>query len=280
MAPALAPAATIGSPQELPGPVQACLAQGTCVVAPWSVFEAGGTAAFFFAEAGAPAYLVRYALWPTSTLSELSSRVELDPETGEAVVVTSRREERLGGAVWLRVAARYSSLDPVHWMTLYLDRVSPDAEPLPRWGSPGDLFPYALDFGLSTADLLAGGAYRELGLGPDLDAGSLQAAQPVVPCLADGCGVSQRLSLVHLSFSASGGDLVLGFDGGDPRARLYAEESRYLNLEGGFDSRRSFLVQAPLPGAAALFGPVVALLGPAHARRRRSPPRAAGGRAR
>jgi hypothetical protein len=100
-------------------------------------------------------------------------------------------------------------------------------------------------------------------------AGDLEAAQPLLPCLADGCAVSQRLDLVRLSFAESGAELVLAFDSADPRALLYREHSRYTDPEGGFDYTRSFLAQAPLPPAFSLFAPAVGLL--AWAARRRTP---------
>jgi hypothetical protein len=254
-------AAASGVPVDWPGPIQACLAGGTCAVSAGSVFEAGGTSAFLFHEGGPLAYLVRYALWPTSGLTDSTSRVEEDPDTGELVVVTARREERFGGAAWLRVQAAYSSAEPVHRVTLYLDRVTPDAEPLPRWGTPGELFPYTLELGLTNSALLAGGAYRAMALDSGYSGGDLEAAQPLLPCLADGCAVAQRLNLVRLTFAEVGADLRLAFNAADPRALLYREHSRYTEVDGGFDSTRSLLAQAPLPAAFALFAPALALLG-------------------
>lgn len=253
-----------------PGAIAACVSDASCTVDPDAAHDNGVMSAFHYTANGQEGYLLRYALHPTSVLHEHASWHDIDPDTGEVTGVHEvLRDEPLSGTLWMKVAAAYPLGGVLHDVTLYLDRVQPDAEPLPRWGSD-ELYPYVLGFSLTTDAMLAGTAGRVMELDDGPSGGDLTAAQPLLPCLADGCGVRQRLNLVFLDYRTVGDELQLGFSDADRRALLYLEESHHGGdgyATGPGESLRAFNVQLPLPAGGWLF--LTAFAGVALRRRRR-----------
>ncbi len=247
-----------------PGAIAACVNDASCTVDPDAAHDNGVMSAFHYAANGQEGYLLRYALHPTSVLHEHALWYDIDADTGEVTGLHEvLRDEPLSGTLWMKVAAAYPLAGALHDVTLYLDRAHPDAEPLPRWGSD-ELYPYALEFSLTTDAMLAGSAGRVMELDAGPSGGDLGAAQPLLPCLADGCGVRQRLNLVFLDYRTVGDELELGFSDADRRALLYLEASHHEGdgyTAGPGESLRAFNVQLPLPAAGWLFGSVLGLIG-------------------
>ncbi len=264
-----AAATTLTAVGPLPGALEACIAAGDCTVAQDSSFELGGIAAFQYLASHGAGYLVRYPVLSSSLAHDSQSFLDtsLDPPLAQHVETLTA----LSGSLWLGVQGRYARSASIHELVLYMDGVQPPEQRLlPRWGG-GELSPTVLHFGLTSDALLASQAYRRLSLDPNTppDEGSLRSAEPMLPCVADGCSVAQSLALIGLGFTAQGEELLLHFVPQDRRSALYSEQTAYNNPDNGFRWRRDYFVQAvPLPAAGlpTLFGMGLCLI-LAHKRR-------------
>ena len=252
--------ATVGP---LPGAVTECLAGGACSIAQDSSFELGGIVAFQYPSPDGDGYLLRYPVLAPSLARD--SQDILDNTQEPPLVQHLASQTVLSGSLWLAVQARYASSAADHGLQLYVDQVQPaEQRLLPRFQLNGPT-PTVLHFGLTSDALLAAQAYRYMLLDPiqSVDEGSLQSAEPLLPCVADGCSVAQSLALIGIGFTAQGEDLVLHFVPQDRRRALYGEEIAYNNADNGFRWRRDYFVQpVPLPGAGVLTLSGVALLLP------------------
>lgn len=248
-----AAAITLASVGPLPGALEVCIAAGDCAVAQESSFDLGGIAAFPYLASNGAGYLVRYPVLSSSLAHDSQSFLDTsqDPPLAQQVETLTA----LSGSLWLGVQGRYARSASIHELVLYTDRVQPaEQRLLPRWGG-GELSPTVLHFGFTNDALLASQAYRHLSLDPNTapDEGSLQSAEPLLPCVADGCSVAQSLALVALGFTAQGEELLLHFVPQDRRSTLYNEQAAYNNPDNGFRWRRNYFVQAvPLPGTGML----------------------------
>jgi hypothetical protein len=248
-----AAATTLAAVGPLPGALEACIAAGDCTVAQDSSFELGGIAAFSYLASNGAGYLVRYPVLSSSFAHDGQGFLDSsqDPLLAQHVETLTA----LSGSLWLGVQGRYARSASIHELVLYVDRVQPaEQRLLPRWGG-GELSPTVLHFGLTSDALLASQAYRRLSLDSNIwpDEGSLQSAEPLLPCVADGCSVAQSLALVGLGFTVQGEELLLHFVAQDRRSTLYSEQTAYNNPDNGFRSRRDYFVQAvPLPGTGML----------------------------
>lgn len=157
--------------------------------------------------------------------------------------------QAFGGYLWMRTGASYDGADTEHAVTLFLDKVSP---------VPGRFLNQSGDLSLfmTSADLLAGGAYRtyaDPGYG-DLGSGSLSGEIPLI-CLADGCQIEAHLNLLQMNYEVSGGQIVMaGFDSSDSRGLVYSQASYDFDGDQDRGRRQDFHVSAvPEPAAAWFF---------------------------
>jgi hypothetical protein len=238
-------AAIIGSPSELPVPIQNCWITGDCFVNPVSNFEMGGIAAFRYLSGDFSGYLFRYSLLPPS--SETFKQDYVDNSQNPPIISHTESNIPLQGSAWLQVAERYNNL-AAGSVVLYLDQVTLDQQPnSPQYGYT------TLNFSLSPDALLATHAYKTLALTDEgfRESGDLIAAEPPVICLATGCSASQEINLIGIRFVETGNELLLKFAPNDLRGKLYGEDRAY---NGGvyseFRSQRDLYVQpVPLPAA-------------------------------
>lgn len=233
---------------ELPGTIQACVMAGDCVVDLDEAYGSGSASAFQMTNpsTGTQDWLMRYALVPPSG--------ERDSEGVQSATY--------GGYLWMQAAAVYSASETEHGVTLFLDKVTPVPKSLgSHSGQDSDLLLF-----MTSADLLAGGAYR---IQADsaysgYDAGTLSGDIPLI-CLAEGCEIEARLNLLQLNYAAFG-EMVLmtGFDASDARGLVYSQSSYYFDsIYGGeppYGTMQTFYITAvPEPGMAWLLG--IGLLG-------------------
>lgn len=235
----------------LPSEIRGCVATGECTVEIASVFERGGASAFAFASAAGPGYLVRYTLASASHATDSSD--QLDTSVEPPLPRHFSQHTPLLGSLWLAVQARYAMAATSRDMVLYFDQVQPAGQRvLPRFLG-NDMFPDVLHFNFSRDALLAGEAHRSLVLDAGVSDGDLQGAETLLPCVADGCSLGQRLALIGFGFHTEGEDLVLQFSPHDARRQVYFEQLAYAATDNGFDKVREYLVQpVPLPGAGGL----------------------------
>lgn len=232
---------------ELPASIQSCITTGSCAVDYSGSYDSGTASAFamFNTSTGKQDWLMRYDLVSPSGQTDIEG------------VQTSA----YGGYLWMQVASSYSAAETEHAVTLFLDKVTPVPDSLP--GQSGDLSLF-----MTTADLLAGGAYRtQADPVPELyyEAGSLSGEVPLI-CLAEGCQINAQLNLVQLNYQSVGpaGIAMMGFDASDMRGLVYSQSASYID-----GATQSFYISAvPEPGAFWLFG--FGLIGVVTAVRRRS----------
>lgn len=190
-------------------------------------------------------------------------RYDLSPPSGQTDI-NGNQTAAYDGYLWMRVQHSYSTAAAMHAVTLYLDKVTP--APTPLFGQDSFFYPeYAdangdLSLFMSTADLLAGRAYRTWldseGQPGGIDAGNLQGELPV-PCLAAGCSVQAEINLVQLQYQMVGTSVQLaGFNPADIRGLLYRQSHGYFNP---YDSSlanntvQTFAISAvPEPSAVAM----------------------------
>jgi len=248
-----AAAITLATAGPLPGAVEACIAARDCSIAQDSSFDLGGIAAFQYLSSDGAGYLVRYALAPSSLAHDSQDFLDTrqDPPLAQHVETLTA----LSGSLWLGVQGRYARNADFHDLQLYVDRAQPaEQRLLPRF-TLSEPPPTVLHFAFSSDALQASQAYRHLLLDSagSVEEGSLQSAEPLLPCLADGCSVAQSLALVGLGFSVQDDDLVLHFVPQDRRQALYSEEIAYSHPDNSFLWRRDYFVQpVPLPAAGVL----------------------------
>lgn len=252
-------AAVLGSSAFLPQSIQSCLDQGDCSVAEDSVFDAQGIAAFNYQEDDFSGYLLRYTLATPSSATDISESVNINPASGSTAPAPEITP--LDGSVWLQVAKRY--VNGSGKVSLYFDQVTPlEKSVVQRLGATND-YPSVLHFQLSADGFTNAGAFERLVLDANgsHESGDLVAAEPLPPCLAQGCSTFQELNLLGIQFVAEDDDLVLQFAGDDKRHKLYTETSAYSgNLGTEYHSREYFISSVPLPGAWLLWLTGVATL--------------------
>lgn len=244
------PAASIAL-SDLPGDIQACVGNAECLLGPnslTSMSDHQGASLFQYAEVNGnditQKFLVRY------TLTD-AYQVSYDTVSPSA------------GYIWLGGNSQYSTAGMNHDFTLYLDQVSP----LPR-----DLAGFSavdgapIHLGLSTADLLAGGAgwsiYAEEWEGFVVHESGTLVTDGVTAdaslCLAGGCGADAMFNTVFLQYLDSGTtlDLLPILNAADTRSILYRQRTYYDDGNGEFWAsyeEQVHSVQAvPIPGAALL----------------------------
>lgn len=238
---------------ELPATIQSCIATGTCAVNYQSAYDSGTASAFsMFEVSGGQSWLMRYNLVPPS---------------GETVI-GGWQNTAYNGYLWMQVANNYSAAETAHSVTLFLDKVTP--VPGPVFGQGSDLFLF-----MTTADLLAGGAYNTLSYisyydDPNfVESGNLSGEVPLI-CLAVGCQTSAQLNLVQLNYQSFGsaGIVMAGFDADDTRGLVYSQSYAYLNGYPPYGTTQSFYITAvPEPETFWMLG--FGLLSVAIAARRR-----------
>lgn len=221
---------------ELPAAIQSCIGAGNCVVGLGDAYNSGSASAFLMIDpaTGKQDWLMRYGL----TLPSGESNSE-GVQTGT-----------YGGYLWMQVAAAYSASETEHAVTLFLDHVTP---------APGSFFGQSGDLSLfmTSADLLAGGAYRiqaDPGYG-DYDVGSLTGEIPV-PCLAEGCRIDAQLNLLQLNYANAGASIVMtGFDASDTRGLVYSQGSFYFDGDPPYGTTQAFYISAvPEPQVSWMVG--------------------------
>lgn len=234
---------------ELPTTIQSCIMAGSCGVNLSSSYQSGTASAFsMFDVSGGQNWLMRYSLVPPS---------------GQTVI-GGAQNTAYSGYLWMQVARNYRAAETEHAVTLFLDKVTP---------VPGGLFNQSGDLSLfmTTADLLAGSAYRtqaDPGYG-DYDAGNLSGEIPLI-CLAEGCQINAQLNLVQLNYQDLGpaGISMTGFDASDTRGMVYSQSSAYFDGEPPYGVTQSFYITAvPEPETFSMLG--VGLMAVAVAARRR-----------
>lgn len=245
------PAASI-TLSDLPGEIQTCVGNAECLLGPnslTSVSDHQGASLFQYHEVDGNGitqkFLVRYTLTN-------AYQVSYDMVTPSS------------GYIWLGGNTQYSTAGPTHDFTLYLDQVSP----LPR-----DLADFSASFGtpiqigLSTTDLLAGGAgwsiYAEESEGFVVHESGTLVTDGVTAdsslCLAGGCGADAMFNTVFLQFLDSGAtlDLLPILNAADTRSTLYRQRTYYDDgneeFWASYEEQVHSVQAVPIPGAALLF---------------------------
>ncbi|MDD2760154.1 MAG: hypothetical protein PHH11_07655 [Methylomonas sp.] len=243
-------AAIIDDISQLPLPVQNCALAGNCLVESISAFDNGGIAAFRYQSADFSGYLFRYSVLPPSQASDVEEGFDYSQDPPATQHHSTNIP--LAGTLWVKAAESYSALAASHEIVMYLDRATPSQQVvIPRWADE-NLYPTTLNFEFSTASLSASSANRYLALTYDGDrsSGDLVGNEALVPCLAEGCSVNQRLNLIGMAFVQVGNQLVLQFASDDTRSMLYSEAIAYNDVTYGFLHQRDWYVQpVPLPAA-------------------------------
>ncbi len=224
---------------EMPATIQSCW-NTTCSVNTTSSYSSASVSAFqinrFNGNSQEQDWLVRYTLAPPS--SQYNSNI---PQT-----------DALSGYLWLLANNSYSASESAHPLTLYLDKVTPT--PFSMYGQSGDL-----SLAMTTADLVAGSAYRTWGIdynNNSYTSGDLTGSVPV-PCLSQGCETGARLNLAQLTYGdfGSNGVWFMGFNAADSRSLVFSQYSSYQDGSNSVNYTQSFDINAvPLPGALGLFG--------------------------
>lgn len=230
-------AAQAVSISELPATIQSCVMAGSCAVNYSGAYDSGTASAFEMVDlpSGKWNWLVRYGLVSPS---------------GQAII-GGGQNTAYSGYLWMQVASNYSAAETAHPVTLFLDKVTP--APSAFIDQSGDLSLF-----MTTADLLAGSAYRtqaDPGYG-DYDAGSLSGEIPLI-CLAEGCQINAQLNLVQLNYQSFGsaGITMTGFDASDTRGLVYSQSSSYFDGEPPYGTTQSFYVAAvPEPATFGMMG--------------------------
>lgn len=210
---ALPLAAKAVSVSELPATIQSCITTGDCVVDYSGSYDSGTASAFAMVDlpSGQWNWLVRYNIISTS---------------GQTVI-GGGQNTAYSGYLWMQVASNYSAAETTHPVTLFLDKITP--VPGSVFGQSGDL-----SYFMSTADLLAGGAYNTtsyVSYEPDgiVSEGGLSGGD-ILLCLAVGCQTSAQVNLLQLNYQSFGsvGIKMTGFDTSDTRGLVYSQSSSYL----------------------------------------------------
>ena len=239
----------------LPQTIQStfCPSSSSCSVFLNSVYSDGKVSAFSY---GSTAY------GSTAADQGLLLRYDLTPPSGQTDI-NGNQTAAYDGYLWMRVQNSYSTATATHAVTLYLDKVTPATTPL--FGQNSYFYPeYAdangdLSLFLTTADLLAGRAYRtwlDSGIQPGgIDAGNLQGELPL-PCLAAGCKVHAEINLVQLQYQLVGTSVQVDINPDDIRGLVYRQSQGYLNPDDSslaYNTVQTFAISAvPEPSVVAL----------------------------
>lgn len=191
---------------ELPTTIQSCIMAVSCGVNYSSSYSSDKVSAFQIYDAsGASDWLMRYELVPPT------GQTHFDEFTG----VT--QSSNFDGYLWMRVKGQYSASESAHPVTLFLDKVNP--VPGSFYGQSGDL-----SLLMTTADLLAGGAYRQTLNSADYgnyDNGSLSGEIPGPPLDSQ---ISAQLNLLQLKYLSVGSSIAMAyFDPSDTRGLVYSQ---------------------------------------------------------
>lgn len=233
-------AAQAVSVSELPATIQSCISAGSCVVDYSGSYNSTTASAFVMVDlpSGKWNWLVRYDLASPSGQTDINGV----------------QSSTYGGYLWMQVANNYSAAETAHPVTLFLDKVTP---------VPGSMFNQSGDLSLlmTTADLLAGGAYRtqaDPGYG-DFNAGNLSGEIPLI-CVAEGCQINAQINLVQLNYQSSGssGIAMTGFNAADTRGLVYTQREAYFNPyvnDNSFNNTQTFYISSvPEPDVTWLLG--------------------------
>lgn len=223
---------------ELPTTIQSCITAGSCAVNFSSSYSSDKVSAFQIHDAstyGSTDWLMRYELVPPT------GETHFDDWTG--VTKTS-----FDGYLWMRVKGRYSASELTHPVTLFLDKVNP--VPGSFYGQSGDLSLF-----MTTADLLAGGAYRQTLNSADYgnyDKGSLSGELPGWPPLDS--QISAQLNLLQLKYASVGSSIAMAyFDPSDTRGLVYSQNLSEVYYQSS--TTQAFYISAvPEPQASWMFG--------------------------
>lgn len=253
-----AQAATI-TLNDLPAAVQNCYASGSCFVDMDSAADFQGMSAHRYYDYDLntgtlfDGWMIRYSL---AAPSGNVSASYFDPVVGElqslGTMVTP-----YSGNVWLQASNSYNLADPYHQFTLFTDTVAP----LPQnfYNFPADS--NVINLGLTTSDLLAGGAFVFMSGYPDyLMTGSLQRF--MFSCVE--CTWRTEINLVFLDYSTG----TLSFNPGDQRSLLLGQGDKDF-LSGSYSIDQLYVQAVPLPAAFPLLCTGLALLGVSGLRRRK-----------
>ncbi len=231
------------SVSELPASIQSCVATGACSVNLSSAYEFDRVSAFQISGRDPGGWLMRYELAQPSGVT----RGYFDYDVDSTTQITTA----FNGYLWMRVQSVYRADEAAHPVTLFLDKVAP--VPGSFYGQSGDLSLF-----MTTADLLAGGAYRQLYDTYDtytydpygFDRGSLSGELPPVM----DSGFSARLNLLQLNYQSDGSSIVMTyFAPWDARGLVYSQG--VYGADSSYSSTQAFYVSAvPEPGVSWLFG--------------------------
>jgi|MudIll2142460700_1097286.scaffolds.fasta_scaffold89968_2 hypothetical protein len=234
-------AAMAVSVAELPATIQSCISAGSCVVNYSGAYDSGTASAFEMVDlpSGQWNWLVRYNLVSPS---------------GQTVI-GGGQNTAYSGYLWMQVASNYSATETAHPVTLFLDKVTP--VPGSIFGQSGDL-----SYFMSTADLLAGGAYNTtsyVSYEPDGIVSEGGLSGDILLCLAVGCQTSVQLNLLQLNYQSFGsaGVSMTGFDASDKRSLVYSQNSSYLTGDPytDYSATQAFYITAvPEPETFWMFG--------------------------
>lgn len=225
---------------ELPTTIQSCITAGSCGVNFSSSYSSDKVSAFQIHDAstlgtGVGDWLMRYQLVPPT------GETHFDGYTG--VTQTSNFD----GYLWMRVKGQYSASELAHPVTLFLDKVNP--VPGSFFGQSGDLSLF-----MTTADLLAGGAYRQTLNSADYgnyDKGSLSGELPGPPLDSQ---ISAQLNLLQLKYLSVGSSIAMTyFDLSDARGLVYSQNMSEVYFPSS--TTQAFYISAvPEPQASWMFG--------------------------
>ncbi|MEQ1661615.1 MAG: PEP-CTERM sorting domain-containing protein [Thiobacillus sp.] len=210
-------------------------------------------------------------------------RYDMAPPSGQTDI-DGNQTAAYDGYLWMHVQNSYSAAATSHAITLYRDKITPasgnlfgqnDPNFTPDADANGDLSLF-----LTTADLLAGNAYRTLYADFEssggIDAGNLQGELPVI-CLATGCAIHAEINLVQLQYQLFGSTIQLagpaaGFNPIDTRGLVYRQSSGYsppFDPSFGSNTEQTFAISAvPEPNVLAMLGCGLGMVAFAARRRR------------
>lgn len=221
---------------DLPATIQSCVTSGSCVVNHSSTYYSGKVSAFKIFDDSTRAR--SGTVWDGT--NDWLVRYDLVAPSGETNI-DNFHTQAFDGYLWMRVNGVYADAETANPVTVFLDKVAPAPDPMLFQNGDLSLF-------MTTADVLAGGAYIEL---QDYEeygyysAGSLSGEVPQI-CLAAGCQISARLNLAQMNYQSFGtnGIYMVGFDADDTRGLVYSQSYAYLNGYPPFSTTQSFYITA------------------------------------
>ena len=228
---------------DLPGSIQSCVANASCIANTTSVYDSATASAFAITDASQPGYLIRYALAVPS---------------GQDITSLTPPSTPYSGYLWMQVQSFYSASQAADPITLYLDKVSPAPATIYK---SGDLTLY-----VSPADLLAGSSYVKSGLDSNNNgyvSGSLSGDVPI-GCVAQGCSAFAQINLAQLQFGQYGSTIYsTGFNPADTHTLVFSQGTADDGSVSGYpySATQSFYVSAvPEPQFVCLYSSGLACL--------------------